>query len=150
MDAIALGMILIGLGALITGLINVWEMYVLIKTGRETNHLIQELRDDPEYGGQILSNGIHGFILELVKDPEKQKAFFGLVTLMGQHAMGAAKQAVTTAVQNKGKKIKTLGDVLGLVMDMPGIQNKITKAVGDVIGGGDETPPAGGSGGDGF
>lgn len=104
-------LIIIAAATIVTTIIQCMEMLILIRNQRYTNHLLENV-------GHLAGDCMEQFIEDLLKDKDKEAAWFGFVRMCGQHALGAAREAVMP----KMPKIRTLGDAIGMIMQMPGVQ----------------------------
>lgn len=111
-----------------TTLIQCIEMFLILVNQRRTNELLENI-------GHLASDGFFQFINDIAEDKQKEAAFFGFVRCCGQHAIGAVKDAAMP----KMPKIKSLGDVIGLLFSSPAVQAKIEKKVGEMVEGAAET-----------
>jgi len=108
-------LMLIALMTGITTIIQCVEMWLLLRSSRQTN--------------AYLANPaplISGFLRELAEDKEFAQEFAGFVAWMGQTGLSGVK----TAMQDAGikpPKIKSFGDLLGFMVQMPQIQAAIEK-----------------------
>jgi len=106
------------------------QMAGVLYNTRKTNRLIQDLTDDPRIGGRILSNGFHGFILELQKDPAKQEAFFGLMALMGNAALQGVRGG---GAAPKPVKLKGFAKILEPFINNPDVQGMVADKIAGFV-----------------
>lgn len=111
-------LLIIAIATIATTIIQCIEMYLILYNQRKTNWLLENI-------GVLASNGFSQFIHELITDKKKEAEFFGFVQLCGQHAINAGKDAV----QKKMPRVKSLGDVIGFLLQMPAVQAKVEKVV---------------------
>lgn len=105
------------------------QMFLLVISSWRTQKDINRLVSDPEFGGNILSNGVHGFIRELSKDKEKQEAFFGLIQIMGQ----AALEGVRGSTAVKPVKLKGWAKIFEPLVNSPDVQGMIAEKLAGTI-----------------
>jgi len=104
--------------ALMTGattLIQCIEMWMLVKSSRRTNELL-------ENPAPLVS----GFLQNLANDPDFAKEFAGFIAWMGQTGISGIKTTMQEA-GIKPPKIKSFGDMVGFLFQMPQIQAAIEK-----------------------
>ena len=111
----------------VTTVVQCIEMMILIHNQRETNRLLQNV-------GHLASDGFFQFVCDIADDKNKEAAFFGFVQKCGAHALGAAKDMVQGATV-KMPRIKSLGDVIGTLFQMPGVQAKVEEKAAAMLDG---------------
>ena len=113
--------------SLITSIINTIEIIYLIRSSRRTNEIL-------ENPAPIVS----GFLHALEDDKDFAKEFGSFVVWCGQAALSGVKQSMEGAGM-KPPKIKSFGDALGFLIQLPQIQQAIqTKAAAALEGAGKE------------
>lgn len=107
--------------SLITSIINTIEIIYLIRSSHRTNEIL-------ENPAPLISGLVHA----LQEDKEFEKEFGALVVWMGQAALSGIKSSMEKA-EIRPPKIKSFGDALGFLIQLPQIQNaiqaKATKAI---------------------
>lgn len=110
-------------------IIELIEMTSLAWSSRKTQKDIEALVHDPNFGGSILSNGVHGFIKALAEDKEKQQAFFGLIQIMGQAALEGARGSAAV----KPVKLKGWAKIFEPLVNSPEIQQMAAEKLGSMM-----------------
>lgn len=113
---------LIALATIVTTIIQCLEMYLLLRSSRDTNEKLDNL-------GHLMSDGVHQWIADLAQDKEKQEAFFGLIQIMGQ----AALEGVRGATAGKPVKLRGWAKVFEPLVNSPEIQAMIAERLGQTI-----------------
>jgi len=112
--------------ALMTGVttaIQCFEMWMLVKSSRQTNRILQ----DP-------APIVKGFLKALAEDEDFAKEFAGFIAWAGQTGIAGVKQTMTEA-GIKPPKIKSFGDLLGFLVQMPQIQDAVQKKAAGIVNG---------------
>ena len=115
---------LIAIATIVTTAIQCIEMFMILRSQRQTNFYLENI-------GHLASDGVSQWIKDLIEDKQKQAEFFGFVSMCGQHAIGAAKDALAP----KMPKIKSLGDFINTLLQMPVIQQKVEQKAAQILEG---------------
>lgn len=106
-------LMLIALMTGITTIIQCIEMWMLVRSSRRTN----ELLSDP-------APLLMGLMEHLAEDKKFQQEFGAFISWMGQAGIAGVKNTMQEA-GFKPPKIKSFGDLLGFLVQMPTIQSAI-------------------------
>lgn len=100
-----------------------FEFYYLIKSSRRTN----EILENP-------APVVKGFLKSLAEDEDFAKEFAGFIAWAGQTGIAGVKQTMQDA-GFKPPKIKSFGDLLGFLVQMPAIQDAVQKKAASLVEG---------------
>ena len=119
-------LIIIAVVTTLTTIIQCIEMYLLISSSRRTNQIL-------EHPGPLVVSGLKELMAEVSEDKDFQAMLGGFVSWAGTTAIASVKQNMEQA-GIKVPKIRSLGDALGLVFQLPGIQGAIEKKAQSILG----------------
>lgn len=109
------------------------QLILLIRQSKRTADALDRLLDpESEEAGVIATNFFVGMSKRIRADPQAQQAFGELVAWMGACAFQQAQKSLQNGV--KMPKIKSIGDLLGLAFQMPGIQAAVEKKAAQIAG----------------
>lgn len=120
-------LVVIALVTTLTTIIQCIEMYLLITSSRRTNQIL-------EHPGPLVVSGLKELMVELSEDKDFQQMLGGFVAWAGTTAITNVKANMEKA-GIKVPKIKSLGDALGLIFQLPGVQAAVEKKVEGLVGG---------------
>lgn len=107
----------IAITTIITTLIQTIEMWLLVKSSRQTNYLLS-------HPGDLLLDGITGWIKNLWESDKDQKAFFTFMNILAQNMVLGIREAAAGA-GIKPPKIRNVQDAIGYILSLPGTQKRI-------------------------
>jgi len=108
----------------ITTVIQCIEMYLLVRTHRQTNAIL-------ENPGPMVADGIHGYLTELIEDPKMQEEFFSFVAICGKNMWQGV--GATDAGDIKPVKLKGRMKMFEPIVNNPKIQEMVAQKIAATI-----------------
>lgn len=111
----------IAITTIVTTLIQTIEMWLLVRSSKQTNHILS-------HPGELLLTGITEWIKGIWDDEKAQKTFFTFAQILAQNMIMGAREAAQNAGL-KPPKIRNVQDAVGYILSLPGAQARIDKAI---------------------